>query len=321
MRKKLLITLSILFGFVAVLLILFWTLFGLSSVSVQYHSTKDNLTISNSEIVKAGEFRKHASVLFEGKKKSIKKIEKFASENENFAYLRIINIETKFPNKFVIHVSEREELFSVAYGEKFLICDRDLRVLRIMDGYASSATNPILLEDLTIQNTDVKVGDFLQVQESNIKNLYGALLRNNQSLAMQLGHYKKMQISSYEDAITHENFFALSMETFSGRKFVIRNIDFALNEKVQKMLAVESELFALEVDGDGDIIKAGEKIYVVRLESGEYVSFDAEKHEEADKVALSYDLLSNCYIKIDNLTLTKHIKRTSADIYYAFVEE
>lgn len=303
------------------LLILFWTLFGLSSVSVQYHSTKDNLTISNSEIVKAGEFRKHASVLFEGKKKSIKKIEKFASENENFAYLRIINIETKFPNKFVIHVSEREELFSVAYGEKFLICDRDLRVLRIMDGYASSATNPILLEDLTIQNTDVKVGDFLQVQESNIKNLYGALLRNNQSLAMQLGHYKKMQISSYEDAITHENFFALSMETFSGRKFVIRNIDFALNEKVQKMLAVESELFALEVDGDGDIIKAGEKIYVVRLESGEYVSFDAEKHEEADKVALSYDLLSNCYIKIDNLTLTKHIKRTSADIYYAFVEE
>ena len=321
MRKKLLITLSILFGFVAVLLILFWTLFGLSSVSVQYHSTKDNLTISNSEIVKAGEFRKHASVLFEGKKKSIKKIEKFASENENFAYLRVLNIETKFPNKFVIHVSEREELFSVAYGEKFLICDRDLRVLRIMDGYTSSETNPILLEDLTIQNSDVKVGDFLLVEDKSIKNLYGAFLRNNQSLAMQLGHYKKMQISSYEDAITHENFFALSMETFSGRKFVIKNIDFALNEKVQKMLAVESELFALEVDGDGDIVKNGDKIYVVRLESGEYVSFDAEKYDEADKVALSYDVLSNCYIKIDNLTLTKHIKRTSADIYYAFVEE
>ena len=321
MRKKLLITLSITFGIVAVLLILFWTLFGLSSITVQYHSTKDNLTITDSEIIAAGQFRKHSSVLFEGKKKSIKKIEKFAFENENFAYLRVLNIETVFPNKFVIHVAEREELFAVAHGEKFLICDRDLRVLRIMDGYTSTGTNPILLENLTIQNTDVKVGSFLRVQEKNIQNLYGAFLKNNQTLAMQRGHYKQMGLSTYQDEITLKNYFALSLQTFSGRRFVINNIDFALNEKVQKMLAVESELFALEVDGDGDIINDGEKIYVVQLESGEYVSFDSEKHDEANKVALSYDLLSNCYVKIDNFTLTKYIDRTSADIYYSFVEE
>ena len=321
MKKKLLITFSILFGILAVVLILLWTLFGLSSVTVQYHSTKDNLTISDSEIVQAGEFRKHASVLFEGKKKSIKKIEKFASENENFAYLRVLNIETVFPNKFVIHVAEREELFSVEYGEKFLICARDLRVLRIMDGFSSSASNPILLENLQIQNAEVNVGDFLQVKEENIKNLYGALLKNNQTLAMQLSHFEKMSLSSYEDEVTHENFYALEMKTLSGRKFVIKNIDFALSEKGQKMLSIESEIFSLDVDGDGDIIKNGEKIFVVKLDSGEYVAFDSELHDDADKVALSYDLLSNCYVKIDNLTLTKYINRTSADIYYAFVEE
>ena len=129
MSKKLIVSLVIVGVVVAIVLILFWTLFGLSSVSVEFASSLENLTVSAEEIVEAGQFRMGSCVLFEGKRKSVEKIYAKAKENPNFAYIRVLNIETVFPNKFVIHVAEREELFAVNYNGQTLICDRDLRVL------------------------------------------------------------------------------------------------------------------------------------------------------------------------------------------------
>ena len=70
MSKKLIISLSIAFSVLAVVLILFWTLFVLSSVSVKFHSTTINLNITEEEIVEAGDFRFGACVFFEGKNKN-----------------------------------------------------------------------------------------------------------------------------------------------------------------------------------------------------------------------------------------------------------
>ena len=50
-------------------LISLWTLFGLSSVSVEFHSTTQNMNLTENEIVEAGQFTKHACVFFESKKK------------------------------------------------------------------------------------------------------------------------------------------------------------------------------------------------------------------------------------------------------------
>ena len=70
MSKKLVISLSVLFGAIVIVLILFWTLFGLSAVTVEYSSSKISLSVSDAEIVEAGKFRMGACVLFESKKKS-----------------------------------------------------------------------------------------------------------------------------------------------------------------------------------------------------------------------------------------------------------
>lgn len=120
MSKKVAISLAIALCVVAVSLILCWTLFGLSSVTVEFHSTTMNLAQTEEqreelekEIVQAGNFKMGCSVLFEGKNKYVRAIDEAAKDNPKLAYLRVLNIETVFPNKFVVHVAEREELFAV----------------------------------------------------------------------------------------------------------------------------------------------------------------------------------------------------------------
>ncbi len=319
MKKKLIISLSVVFGFIAVLLILFWTLFALSKVTVSFSTSLENLTVSKEEIIKAGEFRKGASVLFEGKSKSIKKIEKYVSQNENFAYIKIENIETVFPNKFVIHISEREELFAVSCENKFLICDRDLRVLKKIDEFSSKHDNAILLEGLTIKNEDVKIGDFLKVEEQNITKLYSNFVKNNRSLGEQRSKFEKIEVSHYQDGYTKKEYVALTLHTFIGRTFEICNIDFALSNKIRLMYAVESAVFEQKIDADGDMVdKSGNKVFFKKLESGEYVKYDEEKDVDVDKYSY-VQVLASCKIRVDNLTLSDYIKRDENDIYYALV--
>ena len=321
MSKKWIITLSVLFGVLAVFLISLWTLFGLSTVSVEYNTTKTNLSVSSSEVVKVAGFKKHSCVLFSKKKDAVKRINDYAAKNENFAYIKVLNIETKFPNKFVVHIAEREELFAVQDGTSYLILDRDLRVLRKADTFESTSENAILLSGLTIKNQNVKVGDFLSTEEEGLKKLYSAFVKNNRSYGEQIGKFKQMSLSTYNDPTTHKQYVALTMLTFANRKFVLNNIDFALAEKVQKLYAVESTLYSAPTNDDGKFVDGdGNVLYVKKLDSGEYVKFDPEKHQESEKIAFGIDILQNCYIKIDNFTIAKYVNRSTKDIYYSIIE-
>ena len=321
MSKKLIISLSVVFCVIAVLLILFWTLFGLSSVEIKYDSTTQNLVVKDEEIVKAGEFRFGASVLFEGKKASINKINEYSKENENFAYIRVVNIETVFPNRFVVHVVEREELFAVEGEDQIFICDRDLRVLRIAENFESTKNNAILLKGLKIKNQQIVVGDFLQTEQQNIKKFYSVMVENNRDLAQQIGKFKEITLGSYHDEITKKSYISMELLSFQNRKFIINNIDFAFTQKVQKLFNVESSLFGQKTDEFGNILNSkGEKIYVKKTEKGEYLFF-GEDDDESQKIELSYVLLEKCSLKIDNLTLHDLLDRNENDIYYCFVEE
>lgn len=331
MSKKLIISLSAVGAAIAVVLILFWTLFALSSVSVEFHSTTQNLTVSEEEIVNAGQFNYGACVFFEGKNKSIEKINEKVAENPNFAYLKVVNIETRFPNKFVIHVTEREELFAVEHAGQTLICDRDFRVLRKTEDFESTQSNAVLLSGLSISNEAVAVGDFLDIEQVVMKKFLSAMLQNNRSIAEILGKFEKVELSKYQDEMAKVEYTSMKLSTFAGRKFVVNNIDFYLAEKFQKMFAVESSLYNQNVDSNGNILKSnGEINYVVKTEDGEYISYDIAKdmvdendhhiYDEGDKVALTYAILARCYIKIANHTLSEYVERDARDIFYALVE-
>ena len=302
------------------LLILFWTLFGLRSITVSFSTTLENLTVSEEEIVQAGEFNKGACVLFEGKEKSIRKIEQYVSKNANFAYISVLNIETVFPNKFVIHIAEREELFAIPFGDETLICDRELRVLRSVEDYISDQSNAMLLEGLTIKNEEVEIGDFLDVEETGIKTLYSAFVENNRNLNEQRGKFEKITLSHYQDEYTKKEYVKAELVTFSGRVFEIFNLDFALSNKIQLMYAVESSLLGYDVDGSGNLLdNEGNLIYIKKLETGEYSSFVEGVDDEGDKLTLNLEIVSNCKIRVDNLTLSDYVHRDENDIYYALV--
>ena len=302
------------------LLILFWTLFGLRSITVSFSTTLENLTVSEEEIVQAGEFNKGACVLFEGKKKSIRKIEQYVSKNANFAYISVLNIETVFPNKFVIHIAEREELFAIPFGDETLICDRELRVLRTTADYISDQLNAIILEGLTIKNEEVEIGDFLDVEETGIKTLYSAFVENNRNLNEQRGKFEKITLSHYQDEYTKKEYVKAELVTFSGRIFEIYNLDFALSNKIQLMYAVESSLLGYDVDESGNLLdNEGNLIYIKKLETGEYSSFVEGVDDEGDKLTLNLEIVSNCKIRVDNLTLSDYVHRDENDIYYALV--
>ena len=69
-------------------------------------------------IINSGGFSYGIPVFAVNKTEIINKLEK-----ENY-YLKVVNIETVFPNKLIVHCAEREELFSIKLSENlYYICD------------------------------------------------------------------------------------------------------------------------------------------------------------------------------------------------------
>ncbi len=321
MSKKAIISLSIVLGIVAVILILFWTLFALSTVTVNYKTTTINLNVEDEEIVKAGEFQFGACVLFDGKNKYIENINNYVSQNENFAYLEIVNIETVFPNKYVIHIAEREEVFAVSFDGQTLICDDDLRVLKILnEEYESTKENPILLENLEIENQEIKVGTFLEVKEKGVLNLFDAQFVNNRDLKEQKAYFKSITLGTNYVEITDKTYDNITIQTFGGLTYVVNNIDFALAEKFRLLFAIDSAIY-LQINEDGQLVdKNGEPVCdFVYDENGEIMK-DENGNALKGKI-WTYERLKNGYVLIDNNILNDFQEVLPTDIYYKLMDK
>lgn len=198
-NKKICIFGCILGAVILVLLILMFTVFALKNIEFKAHNATDILTSSEAkqDVVEMGGLKLNSSVLFLNKQKVINKIEK------NAPSLKIINIETKFPNKIVIHFAEREELFAIKCSEeRYIVTDADLKVIRIVensdDGYSSSRKNPILVTGLTIQNLNAKKGDFIKIKDNEeiLKQLSASFLLNNRDVVEQKSLISKINFKS-----------------------------------------------------------------------------------------------------------------------------
>lgn len=323
MSKKAIIITSVCVGVVAVVLILFWTLFALSSVTVEFHTTTKNLTLSEEEIVEAGDFSYGASVLFDGKNKYVERLNKKAGEDEKFAYLEVVNIETVFPNRYIIHVAEREEVFAYQTGNEVLILDDDLRVLRkesLADGesYISSKENAIELKNLTILNDEINVGDFLEVAQTGVLEFNNAFLANNRALAEQKGFVKEILLGVNHVEITEMDYVSATILTHSGREFVINNIDFALANKIQLMFALDSALYN-QINGEGYVVDGnGEIVHDNVLDENGNLMLD-DNGEPLKGEAWTYERLQNSYVLIDNFILNDYQEVSESDIYYSLV--
>ena len=305
MSKKWIITLSVLLACVSVVLILFWTLFALSSVTVQFHSTIKNLTLSENEIVKAGDFKYGSCVFFDGKKKYIRNLEK--QDDEKFAYLKVLNIETVFPNRYVVH-------FRAEIGGQAYILDHEFRVLK----KSNNAENVIDLVGLEVNDEEIKIGDFLDIKQRGMLNFYSAMLSQNFDLSQILGKFKSITLSTYTENVTLKEYTQMTLETAQNMKMIVKNIDFALKNKMNLLFFAENELFASNFDEEGYLLNSkGEKIFFVENEDKMLV---VASETDDGAFALTSAELVNMTLVVDNLTLSDYSSVGEWDITYGLMK-
>ena len=155
-KRKCILILSIVGGIIGLFVLLSFTLFGLHSIEVDFRTSTQNL--SEEQVLENLTFKKNCPVYFQSKKKCIKKIE------DALPYANVINIETIFPSKMVIHVAERIEVYAVEGEDGTYICDNELRVLRKEDSFISTSQNAILLTLEEEVNGEYQCGDYIKVE-------------------------------------------------------------------------------------------------------------------------------------------------------------
>ena len=184
MKSKRLIAILGVLGFLVVLIVMSSTLFTLQSISVNWLTSKYRLeNVDDYQIVK--DVEKGQSIFLLKKDDISSKLEK------SFPYLRVVSIETKFPNKIVIHTAERESLYAIKLSDsEYAVIDEKGKVLTLTDGSifegseADLGTRPILVN---FENMALDVKDY--VEGEDIKNTYIKNLLSDLSLSFRESRY------------------------------------------------------------------------------------------------------------------------------------
>ncbi len=280
-KKKWIISGSVLIGIVGIVILLLFTLFSLKNVAVDFRTSTTNLTASQEEIIEKGDFAYNSPVIFHSKKGYTKRLE------EAYPYIKVINIETVFPNKFIIHVSEREEVFAIASQEGFYICDQEFKVLRKTDDFSSQSSNAILLSGITIKEEKVE-GEFLKIE--NYADIFSAFVESNRLLFEQKALVKEIEFEKIFNSHTNSDELQAKLTLFAGQKVIIGNCQKMLTQKVASFLQVFSQLYSL-IGKDMKIVTENGESEVVGV-------WDKEKLDKATIEINNYYTKEGLYYKI-----------------------
>ena len=244
-NKKLILTLGIVFSVLIVCIILNFAVLSLRTVEIDF---KNQATVFASEesksLIREDKSIKLGTSIFGVNKKEIT-----ASLEANNEYLKVVNIETVFPNKIIIHCAEREETYAVkANDTKYFICDAEFKVLYIYYSqplFPSDQSNVILVTGLEIKNEyRVNPGDFLEFNSEIeiLKSIGTSLLLNNKTVAMQKSLIKSIEFTSDIYYYTAKNQPYIIVTDFNGFKTNIYALNTLLAEKFQAMFMCLSQI-------------------------------------------------------------------------------
>ncbi len=233
MKKKWIIALSVIVAVILLIVILSFTVFSLRSVTLDYRTSKENITATDEEIIESADIDLGGSVFFRNKQYYIDNIER---ENP---FVKVINIETVFPSSYVIHIAERQKVFAVEHNGQYYIVDEDYKVLEIYN--SEEQIDAILLNGLEISGTSYAVGEFMEVENS--QPIYSALYENNRPLNEQKAMIESITFTSIYDKNIGKSQPAIELKFFSGQTFRIINSSYGLRYKVALMLDVFSQIY------------------------------------------------------------------------------
>lgn len=249
-NKRLIILLSV-FAFLVLIAVLSSTVFTVRKVSIEWATTKINFTASDEDVV--GNVKKGGSVFLLDKSEIKQNLE------EKYPYIKVESVEIKFPNKLVVHASERQEVFSIKVKDnKHYILDGDCKVLRV--------------------STDAELGDAVEVQVENytfaeknfevskVANIgFVGTVINNLSYALQSYGYESVDIKNNLggvriDVTGHNDLLEITMR---GVTIKINKISAGLYDKIKfAVTTFETKLSTTEKEqGVLTIYESGGKYY------------------------------------------------------------
>ncbi len=234
MKKKWWILLGGALGIIVIFVILCFTLFALKSVRVNYRTSISHLLGQEQQIVDSGNFNYGKPVLFLGKRASIEKIER---ENP---YVKVINIETKFPCEYVINCAERQEVYYLELNNKFYICDQEFKVLKVQDVKPDQLME---YSGLRVNNSNAVPGEFLKID--NQIDVYNAFIESNRLLHEQNAIIKSLEVGTSLDEVLNKEQAYVKLNFQDGQTYIIKNATYGLKYKVAKMLEVYSQIFTI----------------------------------------------------------------------------
>lgn len=212
--------------------ILSFTLCSLKNVNIKFHNktTKYATTEIQQEIINTGKFPLKSPIIFLNKKPYITTLEK------TYPYLKVINIETIFPNSLTIHCKEREQLYSFLLNGIVYSCDKDLKILEKENNtnYESTQTNNIFLQTFSNLPTNLEIGDFIDLPETKIlKNISPCFEMIERNLITQKALIKQIKISETDSKeIKNKKTFAIEIQDFRNLKTIIYDADNLLIDKI-----------------------------------------------------------------------------------------
>ncbi len=235
-KKKVLIAGGVTLGIIGIFILLLFTLFALKNAEVDFRTSRVNLSATQEEIIETADLSYKSPVLFHSKKKYVSRLEKA------YPYIKVINIETVFPNKFVIHVSERQEVYAVEGEGFFYICDEDFKVLRKTEKFESVESNAILLSGIEVKS-EKDAGEFLPVD--GYVDIYSSFVENNRLLFEQQALVKEINFEKAVNEKTNLEEVSAKLTLFSGNNIKILNCSKSLTLKVTSAIQVFSQLYSL----------------------------------------------------------------------------
>ncbi|MGN1208639.1 MAG: cell division protein FtsQ/DivIB [Christensenellales bacterium] len=234
-KNKSLVIILCLIAIIVLFVILTSTIFCLKNVELNFLSNTIVLTNKDAEILETGNFKYGKSIFFVGKAEIKKNLE------EKNPYLKVVNIETLFPNKLRVNVVERNELLCLKGFENnqfasFMILDDELKVLTNQSSFSNTKLNPVLVsvENEYAQNFvagQVYNGDYFELlkQISSELNAY----RSNVNLIK----------ANFEEIILNfENADNVKIKMRSGTEIVLKGASTRLSEKFMLGLSTYDSL-------------------------------------------------------------------------------
>ncbi len=235
--KKILISLSSVVLLAAILVTLAFTVFSLKTVKIDWRTSHANVTLSDQQLIDGGQFSFGSSVFFHSKKGYQEKIESLSP------YLDVVNIETVFPSTFVIHLAQRQEVYAFSSSQQTLICDQNLRILRLEQDFSSTQDNAMLVQGLSFEESSYQPGQYLKIE--NFIDVYSSLFECNRTLSQQQALIKSIQFVQEYDQNIKETQTTAVLQLFGGQSVQIKNASYGLKYKLDMFLQVYSNLYSL----------------------------------------------------------------------------